>query len=224
MLPITTLRLRRHEPVRIVAFGDSISEVGRSPRWHGGASRPAFNWARRLSGLLKQELPGADIRVFNRGVGGENAEEGLARVDSLRRLKPTLVLVEFGTNDCVHHFLEPEATETALTLLCRELHWDFGADTVLLGTAGDNPLRPTFRHRDETIAATARAAVVAGRPFVDMRAAILAATNNGERWTDYHVDEENCHPNDLGHEVWARAVMGVLLPALAASHNWRHAP
>ena len=224
MLPITTLRLRRHEPIRIIAFGDSISEVGRSPRWHGGASRPAFNWARRLSGLLKAELPGADIRVFNRGVGGENAEEGLARIDSLRRLKPTLVLVEFGTNDCVHHFLEPQATELALTYLCRELNTGFGADTMLLGTAGDNPLRPTFRHRDETIAATTRAAAATGTPFVDLRSAILAATNNGAGWADHHLDEENCHPNDWGHEVWARAVRATLLPALEAGRDRRNAP
>ena len=32
--------------------------------------------------------------------------------------------------------------------------------------------------------------------------------------TQYHLNDENCHPNDKGHVVWAQAVFDVLRPHL----------
>lgn len=206
--------LRSEKPLRIVAFGDSISETGRSAKWNGGATTPGNNWAQQLGGLLRTAHPKSTITVLNSGIGGQNAYEGLGRIDSLEALQPDLVLVELGTNDCVFHFLQPEQTQLALTTLAREIKRRFGADVILMGTAGDNPLEPFFQHRDETINATRQAAMAAGVPFVDLRVPMLEATGNGRRWSDYHLNSNNCHPNDRGHLLWAQTVQAALRSAL----------
>jgi lysophospholipase L1-like esterase len=209
-LPRTARKLRERQPLRIVAFGDSISEVGRSATWHGGAGKPESNWAQQLGVLLRRDYPTSQIEVVNAGIGGQNSYEGLGRIDVLESLKPDLVLIEFGANDCCFHFLQPEETELALTTLANGAKLRLGADVMLLGTAGDNPKEPFFERLDETLAATRRAAGAAGVPYIDLRTPVLAATENGARWNQYHLASGNCHPNDAGHRLWAQTVHAAL--------------
>ena len=76
------------KPVRIVAFGDSISEV--KPRWNGGAKSPEANWAAVLVKRLGEAHPESAFTLRNFGVGGENTAEGLARLDGLADHAPDL--------------------------------------------------------------------------------------------------------------------------------------
>jgi lysophospholipase L1-like esterase len=200
-----------------VLYGDSISEVGRSPRWHGGAGSSEANWGGQLVRLLAVAHPGARFKAVHFAIGGQNTYEGLGRLDGLEPLAPDLVLVAFGANDCCHRFLEPAETRRVLITLCQEITRRHGADVVVVGTGGDNPLEPFFRHLDETLAAQRAAAAEAGVPFVDVRPAILAATEGGKRWAEFHFNPGNCHPTDKGHEVWAAAALAVLRQAVAAA-------
>ena len=202
------------KPVRVVAFGDSISEV--KPRWNGGAKTPEANWAAVLVKRLGEAHPESAFTLRNFGVGGENTAEGLARLDGLADHAPDLVLVAFGANDCCHHFLEPDATARALADLVAGIRTRYGVDVVVVGTGGDNPRKPFFRHLDETLAAQRKAAEQAGAPFVDVRKAILAVTAEGERWAEFHLAADNCHPNDAGHAVWAEAVASTIGAATGA--------
>lgn len=205
-------RVRRlvaeHEPVRVVVYGDSISEVKKG--WNGGASAPEANWAAVLVKRLGELHPDSTFSIKHFAIGGQNTADGLARIDGLEPLAPDLVLVAFGANDCCHRFLEPAETKQALLTLCREIKQRHAADVVVVGTGGDNPLAPFFRHLDETLAAQRAAAAEAGVPFVDVRAAILAATADGKRWAEFHFNPGNCHPTDKGHEVWAAAALAVI--------------
>lgn len=80
------------EPVVIVAVGSS-STAG------DGASSPAHTYPARLEAELREQFPGADITVLNRGVGGENAAEMLRRFKAtVLRERPELVLWQLGTN------------------------------------------------------------------------------------------------------------------------------
>jgi lysophospholipase L1-like esterase len=132
------------------------------------------------------------------------------------------VLVAFGANDCGHHFLEPAETGQALGAIVADIRKRFAADVVVVGTGGDNPRKPFFRHLDDTLAAQRAAAAEAGVPFVDARAAILAATSGGDHWADFHLAADNCHPSDAGHAIWAEAALrtieaGLASPAAAAA-------
>jgi lysophospholipase L1-like esterase len=152
--------------------------------------------------------------VHHFAIGGQNSYERLGRLDGLEAFKPDLVVVAFGANDCCHHFLIPEETRLALSTLATEVHKRYGADVVLAGSGGDNPLQPSFRHLDETLAAQRQAAADAAVPYVDMRAAVLAATEKGQRWAEFHLLVDNCHPNDAGHQIWAQAAFKVIQESL----------
>ena len=202
-LPRTAGLLAGKKPVRIVVYGDSISEV--KTGWNGGASSPRNNWADLVGRRLAADYPGSTIDVEHFAIGGQNTYEGLGRLDGLAAFKPDMAIVEFGANDCCYHYLISEETELALTSLVKGIRDRYGADVIVIGTAGDNPYKPLFRHTDETIAAQRAAAAAANVPFVDMRAADLSATDGGKRWAEFHLGEQNCHPNDKGHIVWANA-------------------
>ncbi|MGH8582531.1 MAG: SGNH/GDSL hydrolase family protein [Gammaproteobacteria bacterium] len=77
--------------MRIVCFGDSITE---------GAEFPTDErWTTRLAAHLERRAPGR-YRVYNRGVGGETSALALQRYASaVRPLRPSVVLVEYGLND-----------------------------------------------------------------------------------------------------------------------------
>lgn len=213
-LPHVAQLLREKKPLRVVCYGDSISEVGRSPQWHGGASAAEKNWGQQLGALLKAAYPDSTVTVLNYGIGGHNSYEGLGRLDGLLPLKPDLVLIEFGANDCCYHYLLPEETKLAQQTLAQWAHERTGADVMILGVAGDNPLQPFFLHLNETAKAIREAAAAVNVPYVDLRAAVLKATDDGKRWAEFHLAAGNCHPNDAGHRVWAEAVFAAVQGAL----------
>ena len=208
VLTKTRQLLAAKKPVRVVIYGDSISEVKKG--WNGGAKTPADNWGAVLVKKMQAAYPDSKFSVHYFAVGGQNTYEGLGRLQYLEPLKPDLVLVAFGANDCCHHWLQPEATRLALTTLLTEIRKRFGADVVTVSTGGDNPLKPFFKHLDETLKAQQEAAAAAKAPYVDMRAAILKATDNGKRWAEFHFNKQNCHPTNKGHVVWADAAWKVV--------------
>jgi lysophospholipase L1-like esterase len=85
-------RLARHEGLTIVAIGSSSTEGF-------GASTPQATYPSRLEAELRARFPGVRITMLNRGVGGEDADEMLARMDrDVRDQNPDLVLWQVGTN------------------------------------------------------------------------------------------------------------------------------
>ena len=86
-------RLASGEPITIVAIGSS-STAGT------GAGSSAASYPESAGGReLTQRLPGHQITVLNRGVGGEEIGDMLERFDrDVIATKPDLVLWQFGTN------------------------------------------------------------------------------------------------------------------------------
>ena len=197
-----------HKPVRVVLYGDSISEVKEG--WSGGASAPDNNWGAVLVQKLNEAHPDSEFSIRHFAIGGQNTYEGLGRLRYLKKHQPDLVLVAFGANDCNHHEISPEATKRALTELIGETEERFGADVVVVSTGGDNPQKPFFQHLEETVQAQREAASETDVPFVNVRTAMLKATDDGDNWGEYHLNPGNCHPNDAGHEVWAKTVFEAL--------------
>jgi acyl-CoA thioesterase-1 len=97
-------RLAMAEPITIVAIGSSSTSGA-------GASSPAATYPSRLEAELKARFPGRTIRVLNRGVGGEDASQMLARFErDVAVEQPDLVLWQVGTNAVLRdHALAGEA-------------------------------------------------------------------------------------------------------------------
>jgi acyl-CoA thioesterase-1 len=88
----TAERLKAGQPLTIVAVGSSSTSGA-------GASSSAASYPSRLEAELKQRFPAATIRVLNRGVGGEEVPDMVARFDrTVLNEKPDLILWQVGTN------------------------------------------------------------------------------------------------------------------------------
>ena len=102
-LPHVAGKLAAHQPVVIVAFGSS------STQGHGSTA-PEFTYPNRLAAQLRRAYPGADITVLNRGKGGEDAPEMMARLQAeVINSKPDLVIWQLGTNAVLRN-LDPAET------------------------------------------------------------------------------------------------------------------
>jgi lysophospholipase L1-like esterase len=85
-------RLGQQRPLTIVAMGSS-STLG------VGASAPAMSYPSRLEGELRDRFPAVEIRVLNRGIGGQDVGEELNRLDrDVVAEHPDLVIWQVGTN------------------------------------------------------------------------------------------------------------------------------
>jgi lysophospholipase L1-like esterase len=215
VLERTRKRIEQGEKVRIVLYGDSISEIGRTPGFFGGAKSAEMNWGEQLGRMLRQRLPRNEFEIIHFAIGGQNSYEALGRLDWLPQ-PADLVLIELGTNDCGYHPLPSDVTAFAVTALIDGLRVRHQADVAIIGMGGDNPKSPKLTHADQTNALLQLTARLRSCPFADVRSAILTATAGGERWTDYHNGESDCHPNDAGHGIWAKVAFDSLIPHLSA--------
>lgn len=87
----TALALASGDPVVIVAIGSSST-------WGAGATSPAQSYPARMEAELRARFPANPITVINRGVGGEDAIQMLARFDEVIKEQPDLVIWQVGTN------------------------------------------------------------------------------------------------------------------------------
>jgi lysophospholipase L1-like esterase len=88
----TRQQLTHGNTLTIVAIGSSSTEGA-------GASSGSASYPSRLEAMLKRRFPGIGIRVLNRGVGGEEEADMLARFDrDVIAEKPDLVLWQVGSN------------------------------------------------------------------------------------------------------------------------------
>ncbi len=88
----TATRIDQGRPVTIVAMGSSSTQGV-------GASVPAESYPSRLEEELRDRFPAAEIRVLNRGVGGQDVPEELARLGrDVIAENPDLVIWQVGTN------------------------------------------------------------------------------------------------------------------------------
>ena len=84
-----------------VAIGEAVKivTIGSSSTSGAGASSTASNYPSRLEVELKARFPRLLIRVLNRGVGGEEVPQMLARfAEAVLAEKPDLVIWQVGTN------------------------------------------------------------------------------------------------------------------------------
>jgi len=105
----------------VVAFGNSLTA--------GLRVDPELNYPSRLQ--AKIDSAGYRCRVVNAGVSGDTSAQGLNRLDTVRRLHPSVVILELGGNDGLRGIPVTE-TRRNLSEIVRILTGD-GARVVLAG-------------------------------------------------------------------------------------------
>ncbi|MBV8752589.1 MAG: SGNH/GDSL hydrolase family protein [Hyphomicrobiales bacterium] len=204
-LPRLADRVAQRASITIVAMGSS-STAGT------GASSPAATYPARLEALLKERAVGAmPITVLNRGVGGEEIREMLARFDrDVMAAKPDLVLWQLGTNSVLH---EHEISSNG-GMLAGELALlkQTAADVVLINPqyAPKVLAHPAVNTMVELISATAKASSV---ELFDRFAIMKYWRENREMPFETFLSPDLLHMNDWGYDCVARLLANAITDA-----------
>lgn len=97
--PLQTARksIAERKQLRIIALGSSSTSGY-------GASSPAYAYPAQLKMGLDKALPGVDVDVVNRGIGGQDVEEMATRMRAEMQANPaSLVVWQTGTNATIRH-------------------------------------------------------------------------------------------------------------------------
>jgi acyl-CoA thioesterase I len=196
------------ESVRYVALGDSVTAG-----WleHGvldsDAAYPSL-FRRRLASLY----PHAIISVLNGGLGGDNAEGILSRLDrDCLSHRPHLVTLCVGLNDARKGKEGVEAFTTNLTTLVERIQAAGDADILLLtpNTRGDALQEDgTVIEYVRAIRAVARACDVG---LADVHAIYQGAIRMGAAPADL-LSNRVSHPTREGHTIFANALVTFFQP------------
>ena len=124
-LPHARLMIKAEHRLNIVALGSS-STLGL------GASKAEAAWPARLQAILTARLPGVEVRVINRGVARQSAEQMLQRLGDVMADKPALVVWESGTAEAVRGAEIDDYVDALLTGIDRLAA--AGIDVILMDT------------------------------------------------------------------------------------------
>jgi acyl-CoA thioesterase I len=196
------------QSVMYVAVGDSVTAG-----WleHGvldtDAAYPSL-FRRRLCSLY----PMAMVSVVNAGLGGENAEGVLGRLDrDIINHRPNLVTLCLGLNDARQGKEGIPAFTGSLTRIVEQLQTETEADILLItpNTRGDN------LQDDGTVADYVRAIRAVARErevgLADVHAVYQGAIRMGALPADL-LSNRVSHPTREGHQIFANALITFFQP------------
>ena len=146
-------RVDSAQPLTIVAIGSSSTKGT-------GASSPGTSYPSRLEAELRDRFPEVEVRVVNRGVGGEDVTQEIARFgQDVFALRPDLVIWQLGTNAVLRRedLAEDEQTIRRGIVAIRER----GIDLILMDLqyAPRVLARPAWGDMERIIADAAEAAM-----------------------------------------------------------------
>jgi len=174
----------------IVAFGDSLT---------AGVSGKSY--PESLQTLLDQS--GYKYRVENQGVSGDTTSDGLARIDNVIAVHPSLVLLEFGGNDGLRG-VPIESTRDNLGQMIQRIQ-DAKIPLVLLGIT----LPPNYGP-DYVKPFTAIFPNLAAAHKIKLMPFLLVHVYQNHAL----MQPDGIHPNETGNVIVAKDVFHLIEPML----------
>jgi acyl-CoA thioesterase-1 len=203
-LPIARKAMIERKHLRIVALGSS-STAGY------GVSNPAYAFPVQLRIGLEKALPGIEIEVINRGIGGQDVEEMAARMRAdMMANPPSLVIWQTGTNAAMRHM--------PLDLFERRLRdgiklgQSLGADFVLMSLQYA-PAVVALPDEQEYERAMAKVALEVGAGLFRRYDIMRAWYDDGMPYAQF-VQLDGLHLNDFGQKCIGRLLTQSILGAL----------
>jgi acyl-CoA thioesterase I len=176
------------------------------------ASDIAHSYPALLQQLLSAGLPDAHIVVLNRGIGGQDATEELARLDAdVIALRPQVVIWQVGANGALRN-ADPAIFRSTVSSGVHRLE-AAGIDVVLM----DNQQAPRLLAApDEPLLDQALGQVAAdtGATLFSRRALMRSWQRDGEPLADF-IASDGLHHNDHGYLCVAQSLARAILSGLA---------
>ena len=146
--------------------------------------------------------------MVNAGISGETTKDGLARVDRVITMKPTLVVVEFGGNDGLRG-LRIEDTRANLDAIIRRLVAS-GTRVVLAGITLPPDYGPDYiRQFNQTYEILAKKYKVPMLPFL----------LKGVFGVSGMMQADRTHATAAGNKVVAANILGLIQPMLTKKQS-----
>jgi lysophospholipase L1-like esterase len=188
----------------IVALGSS-STVGAM------ASDLAHSYPAELQAALSASLRRAHVAVINRGIGGQDAPEELARLDSdVIPLRPQLVIWQVGANGALRNE-DPALFRVMVTAGVRRLQ-AAGADVVLMDSQHSARIMASADHEalDESLA---EVATETGASLFSRGELMDAWAQEGAPLAEF-LAPDGLHQNDRGYVCIAQALAADIVAGL----------
>ncbi|TCZ52978.1 SGNH/GDSL hydrolase family protein [Roseicella aquatilis] len=209
-LPMTRAAVQHGGPLTIIAFGSSSTEGA-------AASGPEATYPAQLEARLRTALPGIGLAVQNRGKGGQEVHEMMARLETdVLAAHPTLVIWQAGAN-AVLQGMPPEEFRAELAAGIARLQ-DAGADVLLMDSQRAPRITeaPGFERLDAAIGG------LAAETYAELfsRAALMQAWEAAGTPAAAMISPDRLHHNDRGYacvaEALARSILAATGPAQVA--------
>ncbi len=195
-VPATKKEMRRNREVLIVALGSSSTEGWR-------ATSPSNTFPARLQADLSKAYPSSHLAVINRGIGGQDALEEVARLDSdAIALHPDLVIWQVGANGAMAHS-DPDVFRKLVSTGIERLK-AVGIDVVLM----DNQRSPMILASPGHLELERILAELAVKYDVSLfsRGALMDGwKRDGEDYSHF-LSDDSVHMNDLGYRCLGDAL------------------
>ncbi|HEY4252925.1 MAG TPA: SGNH/GDSL hydrolase family protein [Roseomonas sp.] len=191
-------------PLTIIAFGSSSTEGF-------GASGPQATYPARLQARLRAALPGQRITVLNRGKGGEEVTEMLARLrQDVVDAAPTLVIWQAGTNAALRR-MDPAAFRAGMEAGLDQFR-AAGIEVLLMDSQVAPRVNAAPGHRRYD-AILARLAADRHLPIFS-RGTLMHAWEQAGLANGAVIGPDGLHHTDLGYDCVAGALADGIIAAL----------
>lgn len=204
ILAHTRAALATNQPLLVVALGSSSTRG-----WM--ATNIAHSYPALLQRELNDALPAADFAIVNRGIGGQDAPEELARLDAdVLALRPQLVIWQVGANGAVRD--APPSTFKQLVEEGIAKLKAAGSDVILM----DNQRSPRLLAAPEHAVMDNALREVAERGHVNLfsRGGLMDRWQQEGAPYDDFVAADGFHMNNRGYACLARALAYTIAAAL----------
>ena len=212
------LRLPHLQAAVVTRTEGLIVTLGSSSTEGAMASDSAHTYPAVLQAMLAKALPSAHIAVINRGIGGQDAPEELARLDSdAIAVHPQLVIWQVGANGAMRH-ADPVEFHTMVEEGVNRLI-KAGIDVVLM----DNQRSPKVLAAVDHIILEDSLAHVARETNVNLfsRSHLMDAWSDEGAKPGLFTASDGLHHNDLGYlcvsQALARQIVAAVRAPLAVS-------
>ncbi|MGA1238801.1 MAG: SGNH/GDSL hydrolase family protein [Limisphaerales bacterium] len=195
LLPHTFQKLETGAPLKVIAYGDSITAGG-------DATHPSLIFWQRWAESLQAKYPHSPITIINGATGGDSTRQGLERLDAkVLHQNPDLVLIGFGMNDHnIHGVPLPEFTHNLATIIER-IRQETSAEVLLFSAFPPNDQWKFGSHQMQHYAqATANVAATLNCAYADVFHNWLQISDR-KKPEDLLGNNIN-HPNDFGHWIY----------------------
>jgi acyl-CoA thioesterase-1 len=189
----------------IVALGSSSTEGVM-------ASDPAHTYPAVLQATLNKALPAAQFAVINRGIGGQDAPEELARLDTdAIALHPQLVIWQVGANGAMRH-ADPVEFHRMVEEGVNRLN-KAGIDVILM----DNQRSPKVLAAVDHIILEEELRQVAEETGVSLfsRSHLMDAWSDEGAKPGLFTASDGLHHNDLGYFCIGQALTRLIVAAVS---------